>query len=129
MWLSFYIYTLIIASSSTAPIEVNDDSDDLLSLKDDNVDPDYILSELHRRVFTHNAKEAEKIVRKGSEKLIYKTGQIVLFTILLKNRRTVEATCLPCRILTIVKGTYTLLSQYSPFKSRHQRSSLLIIKT
>jgi hypothetical protein len=90
-------------------VEVNDDSNNLPSLKDD-INPEYVLLELHRRVLTHNAKEAEKIVRKGSKKLIYKAGQIVLLTIPLKNRLTIEATRLPYRILTIIKGAYTLLS-------------------
>jgi hypothetical protein len=112
---------------STALIEVND-SNNLSGLKDD-VDLDYILSELYRRVRTHNTKEAKKIVYKGNKKLIYKAGKIVLFAILLKNRLIIEATCLLCRILIIIKGAYTLLSQYSPLKGRHQGSSLIIIKT
>jgi hypothetical protein len=51
-----------------------------------------------------------KIVRKSGENLTYKVGQIVLFIILLKNRLFIEATRLPCRILIVVKGAYTLLS-------------------
>jgi hypothetical protein len=109
-------------------VEVDDDSNNLPGLKDD-VDLDYMLLELHRRVLAHNAKEAEKMVYKGGEKLIYKAGQIVLLAIPLKNRLTVEATRLPCRILTIIKGAYTLLSQYGPLKGRHQGSSLLVMKT
>jgi hypothetical protein len=50
------------------------------------------------------------MVCKGGKKLIYKAGQIVLLAIPLKNRLTIEATRLPCRILTIIKGAYTLLS-------------------
>ena len=69
------------------------------------------------------------MVYKGGEKLIYKARQIVLFAIPLKNCLTVEATRLPCRILTIVKGAYTLLSQHGPLKGRHQGSSLLAMKT
>jgi hypothetical protein len=68
------------------------------------------LLKLYRQVFLHNAREAVKIVYKGSEKLTYVVGQIVLLTIPPKNRLSAEATCLPCRILTIVKGAYTLLS-------------------
>jgi hypothetical protein len=69
-----------------------------------------MLLKLYRRVLTHNIKEAEKIVYKGSEKLIYKAGQIILLAIPLKNRLTIEATRLPYRIFTIIKGAYTLLS-------------------
>ena len=69
------------------------------------------------------------MVCKGGEKLIYKAGQIVLLAIPLKNRLIIKATRLPCRILTIIKGAYTLLSQYGPLKGRYQWSSLLIIKT
>jgi hypothetical protein len=61
-------------------------------------------------VFLYNIKEAIKIVYKGSKKLIYKIRQIILFIILLKNRLSVEATRLPCYILTVIKGAYTLLS-------------------
>jgi hypothetical protein len=36
---------------------------------------------------------------------------------------------LPYRILIVVKGAYTLLSQHGPLKGRHQGSTLLAIKT
>ena len=83
-----------------------------------------MLSELHRRVFLHNAKEAGKLARKGGETLTYEVGQIVLLAIPPKNRLSVEAIRLPCRILTVVKGAYTLLSQHGPFRGRHQGSTL-----
>jgi hypothetical protein len=47
---------------------------------------------------------------KGGETLTYEVGQIVLLAIPPKNRLLVEVTRLPCRILTVVKGAYTLLS-------------------
>jgi hypothetical protein len=96
---------------------VEDDSDILLD--DKEVDPNYMLSELHRPVFLHNAKEAGKLAWKRGETLTYEVGQIVLLAISPKNRLLVEATRLPYRILTVVKGAYTLLSQYSPLKGRH----------
>ena len=46
-----------------------------------------------------------------------------------KNRLSVEAIRLPCRILTVVKGAYTLLSQHSPLKGRHQGSSLITVQS
>jgi hypothetical protein len=119
------------ASSSTATTTVevvSSDSDEALSDEDNNLINEDLL-ELHRRVFLHNAREAVKIVRKSGEKLTYEAGQIVLLTIPLKNRLSVEATRLPYRILTVVKGAYTLLSQYSPLKGRHQGSTLLAMKT
>jgi hypothetical protein len=88
-----------------------------------------MLLELHRRVFLYNAKEAGKLARKGGETLTYEVGQIVLLAIPPKNRLSVEATRLPCRILTVIKGAYTLLSQHGPLKGRHQGSTLLAIKT
>jgi hypothetical protein len=69
-----------------------------------------MLLELYCRVFLYNAKEARKLARKGGENLIYKASQIVLLAIPHKNRLLVEATRLPCRILTVIKGAYTLLS-------------------
>jgi len=102
-----------------APVEANSDNDSDILSDDDEVDPDYMLSELHRWVFLYNAKEARKLARKGSETLIYEVGQIVLFAILPKNRLFIEATRLPYRILTMIKGAYTLLSQYGPLKGRH----------
>jgi hypothetical protein len=94
------------------------DSDEALSDEDnDLINED--LSELHRRVFLYNTRETVKIVRKGSEKLTYKVGQIVLFVILLKNRLSIKAIRLLYRIPIVVKDAYTLLSQYSPLKSRH----------
>jgi hypothetical protein len=78
MWLGFYTRILIVASSLTrmfvALVEVDNDSNVLLGFKDDDVDPDYVLSELHRRVLTYNIKEIEKIVYKNGEKLTYKVG-------------------------------------------------------
>jgi hypothetical protein len=124
-----------IASSSTTTAlrEVEDNTDDeadILSEREEtDIDEDYMLSELYRRVFLYNVKEARKLARRGGENLIYEAGQIVLFTIPHKNRLSVEATRLLCRILTVVKSAYTLLSQYSPLKGRHQGSSLLAMKT
>jgi hypothetical protein len=112
-----------------APVEADGDDDSDVLPDDDEVDPDYMLSELHRRVFLHNAKEARKLARKGGETLTYKVGQIVLFAIPPKNRLSIEATRLPYRILTVIKGAYTLLSQHSPLKGRHQGSTLRAIKT
>ena len=80
-------------------------------------------------MFLHNAKEAGKLAWKRGETLTYEVGQIVLLAILLKNRLLVEATRLPYRILIVVKGAYTLLSQYSPLKGRHQGSTLLTMKS
>jgi hypothetical protein len=45
-------------------LDQEDDDADVL-LNDDEVDPDYMLSELYCRVFLHNAKEAGKLARKG----------------------------------------------------------------
>jgi hypothetical protein len=78
-----------------------------------------MLLELYRRVFLYNIKEARKLARRGGENLIYEAGQIVLLVIPHKNRLSVEATRLPCRILTVIKGAYTLFSQYGPLKGRH----------
>jgi hypothetical protein len=47
IWLGFYTNTPIIASSSIAIVEVDDNSNDLPGLKDD-VDLDYMLLELYR---------------------------------------------------------------------------------
>jgi hypothetical protein len=88
-----------------------------------------MLSELHRRVFLHNAKEAGKLARKGGETLTYEVGQIVLLAIPPKNSLAVEAIRLPCRILTVIKGAYTLLSQHSPLKGRHQGSTLRVMNS
>jgi hypothetical protein len=91
-----------------------DDFDKALSDEDNDFINEDLL-ELYCRVFLYNAREAVKIVCKDSEKLIYKAGQIVLLTILLKNRLSIKAIYLPCYILIVVKGAYILLSQYSPF--------------
>jgi len=102
---------LTATNISIAPIDLDDNANntDILPY-DNNVDPDYMLLELYRRVFLHNAKEARKVARRGGQKLTYKVGQIVLLAILLKNRLSIEATRLPCRILTVIKEAYTLLS-------------------
>ena len=105
--------------SATLIKEVEGESDSNVLLDDDKVDSDYMLLKLYRRVFLYNAKEAGKLARKGGTTLIYEVGQIVLFAILFKNRLSVEATRLPCRILTVVKGAYTLLSQHSPLKGHY----------
>jgi hypothetical protein len=91
----------------------------------DSADEDHIFSELHKRVFAKNAYEATKMVKKGGAKTTYELGQIVLLAIPRKNRLSVEATRLPARIIKVVKGAYTLLSQHGPLKGRHQGSSLV----
>ena len=91
-------------------VEVNSDEDSNVLSINNKVNPNYMLSELHRRVFLYNAKEARKLVRKGGETLTYIIGQIILLAIPPKNRLSIEATRLLCRILTVVKGAYTLLS-------------------
>jgi hypothetical protein len=55
-----------ITGISTALVDLDqeDNNADVLP-NDDEVDPDYMLSELHCRVFLHNAKEAGKLARKG----------------------------------------------------------------
>jgi len=56
-------------------VDLDDDANDTNILPyDDDIDPDYMLSELHRRVFLHNAKEAGKVARRGGQKLTYKVG-------------------------------------------------------
>jgi hypothetical protein len=54
--------------------EVEGESDSDVLSNDDEIDPDYILSELYRRVFLYNTKEAKKLARKKSVTLIYKVG-------------------------------------------------------
>jgi hypothetical protein len=51
---------------------VEDDSDILLD--DKEVDLNYMLLELYRLVFLHNAKEAGKLAWKRGETLTYKVG-------------------------------------------------------
>jgi len=41
---------------------------------EDSVDEDYIFSELYRKVFLNNAKEAAKIVKKGGKPIEYTVG-------------------------------------------------------
>ena len=124
-----------IASSSIviALREVEDNTNNKANIlpkrEETNINEDYMLLELYYQVFLYNAKEAGKLARKRGENLIYKAGQIVLLTIPHKNRLLIEATRLPCRILIVIKGVYTLLSQYGPLKGRYQGSSLLAIKT
>jgi hypothetical protein len=48
-----------------APGEADGDSDSDVLPNDGEVNPDYMLLELHRRVFLYNAKEARKLTRKG----------------------------------------------------------------
>jgi hypothetical protein len=85
------------------------DSNKALSNEDNNLINKDLL-ELYCRVFLYNARKATKMVYKGSKKLIYKVGQIVLLTIPLKNRLSAKATYLPYCILIVIKGAYTLLS-------------------
>jgi len=61
-------------------------------------------------VFLYNIKEAMKIIYKSNEKLTYKTRQIILFLILLKNRLLIKAIRLLYYIYIVIKSVYTLLS-------------------
>jgi hypothetical protein len=49
-----------------APVDLDNNTNNINVLSyNDDVDPNYMLSELHRRVFLHNAKEARKVARRG----------------------------------------------------------------
>jgi hypothetical protein len=81
IWLGVLTPASRIASSSTATnismalVDLDNDANDTDILPHDNdVDPDYMLSELHRRVFLLNAKEARKVARRGGQKLTYEVG-------------------------------------------------------
>jgi hypothetical protein len=51
---------------SITPVDLNKENNDANVLPDDNeVDPNYMLSELYCRVFLYNTKEARKLARKG----------------------------------------------------------------
>ena len=69
-----------IASSLTTTTlgEVEDNTNNKANIlpkrEETNINEDYMLLELYRRVFLHNAKEARKLARKGGENLIYKAG-------------------------------------------------------
>jgi hypothetical protein len=101
---------LIVTALGEVEDNTNNKANILPKREETNINKDYMLSELHRWVFLYNAKEAGKLAHRGGENLIYKAGQIVLLAIPHKNRLLVEATRLPCRILMVIKGAYTLLS-------------------
>ena len=45
----------------------------------------------------------------------------------MKNRLSVEATRLPCRVVKVIQGAYTLLSQNGLIKGRHQGHLLKLV--
>jgi hypothetical protein len=88
-------------------------------------DQEYLFSELHQRVFAHNALEAVKYAARGGKQTSYSLGQILLLAIPRENRLTIEASRLPVRVIKIVKGAYTLLSSQGQIRSSYLASSLV----
>jgi hypothetical protein len=82
------------------------------------------LSDLSKRVMEKNAKNGEKMVKKGGIKKTYIVGQLVLLAIPPKNRLSTEATRLPCRVIKVVRNAYALLSAHGPLQGLHQGSTL-----
>jgi hypothetical protein len=74
---------------------------------------EYLLSKLTRRIAGQNTINATKMTAKGGANKIYSVGQIISLAIPPKNRLSAKATRLPCRVLKITKGAYTLFSLYS----------------
>jgi hypothetical protein len=71
--------------------------------------------------------DPEKMAARGGANLIYSVGQLV--TLVVAPNRSAEATQLPCRVLKITKGAYTLLSFYGRLKGLHQGSLLKALPT
>ena len=74
IWLGVLTPASGIASSSTATnismalVDLDNNANDTNILPyNDDVDPNYMLLELHRRVFLYNAKEAGKVARRGAK--------------------------------------------------------------
>jgi hypothetical protein len=120
--------SLALSSSFAFTPVIKGDKDDEVELKEeaeeDNTS-EYLFTKLHKRVFAHNALEAVKYAKRGGKQTTYELEQIVLLAIPRKNRLTVEASRLPTRVIKIVKGAYTLLSQHGQLKGSHQASSLV----
>ena len=101
----------------------------LLEAEDDAANEEYLLSELHRRVLLNNIMIVAKAAIKRSDPKVFTIGQIILLAIPAKNRLTREAPRLPCRVVKVAKGVYTLLSQFGRIKGAYQASSLRAILT
>jgi hypothetical protein len=93
---------------SMAPSDDDNDSNNIMVSNNE----EYLLLELTRRVAAQNTINATKLAAKGGANKTYSIGQIVSLAIPLKNRLLAEATRLPCRVLKVTKGAYTLLSLY-----------------
>jgi hypothetical protein len=110
---------LAITTSSSAPALAS-------ALPRDNVpDQEYLFSELHQKVFAHNALKAVKYAARGGKQTSYSLGQILLLAIPRENRLTIKASRLPVRVIKIVKRAYTLLSSQGQIKSSYLASSLV----
>jgi hypothetical protein len=88
----------------------NIDAKALLDYHDDAANKEYLLLELHRRVLHNNKVNIAKAAARRSDSQVFTIGQIVLLAIPAKNRLTSEAPRLPCRVVKVAKGVYTLLS-------------------
>jgi hypothetical protein len=112
-----------LSSLVTAEEEEDDESESAEEDKDNT--QEYLFTELYKKVFAYNALKAIKYAKRGGKQTSYELNQIVLLAIPRKNRLTIEASRLPARVIKIVKGAYTLLSQHGQLKGSHQASSLV----
>jgi hypothetical protein len=58
--------------------------------------------------------DPENMAARGGANVTYSLGQLV--TLVVSQKRSTQAVQLPCRVLKIIKGAYTLLSFYGRLK-------------
>jgi len=87
--------------------------------KEDPINEEYLLFKLYYRILLNNKVNVAKAAFKRSNLQVFIISQIVLLTIPAKNRLISEAPRLPCRVVKVAKGVYTLLSQFGRLKGAY----------
>jgi hypothetical protein len=80
-----------------------------------------------RTATVNSLSNLEEMTPRGGAPRTYSVGQVV--TLDVPPKKSAEATQLPCRVLKITKGAYTLLSFYGRLKGLHPGSLLKALPT
>ena len=113
----FYLYVSHIWDLAVPTTNINAKA--LLNYHDNATNKEYLLSKLHCCVFYNNEVNIAKAATKKSDSQVFTISQIVLLAIPAKNRLTSEAPRLLYRVIKVIKGVYTLLSQFGRIKGAY----------
>lgn len=95
------------------------------SSADDTDETPSLRTALEERIFQNNKKLAAKMIAKAGRKATeFKEGALVSLAIPRQLKLSTELKRLPCRVVKVIKGSYTLLCQFGHLRGRYRANNL-----